>query len=196
LLTQHVVLALLSAWAGGLIAFTFLEWRTLIKCTPTELASRAANLDRTGTALVPISICVACISLLVCLLETPVKPGHGAWAELLYIAHFVLVFVTIGASWMFVQTAFAVRYAHLYGTEIAGSSPRDTMRPLAFPGDVAPDGQDMLHFSVTIGVAAATADIDIQSRAIRRVVTLHAIYSYFFNACVLALVVNLTAAAL
>jgi uncharacterized membrane protein len=40
------------------------------------------------------------------------------------------------------------------------------------------------------------SDIDIVSRDIRRVVTAHSIVSFFFNAALLALIVNIAASAI
>ena len=195
-LSQSVVLGLLGGWVGSLVAFTFLECRALVMCSASDLKERAEKLDKTGIALVPISVCVACFSLLVCLLEVPRHVQANTWSDLLVGLHFILIFATVGASWMFVQTAFAVRYAHIYCTERAAGHKDTDVEPILFPGNEEPDGHDMLHFSIILGVATATADIEILSKTVRRLVTLHAIYSYFFNACVLALVINLTAAAL
>lgn len=44
-----------------------------------------------------------------------------------------------------------------------------------------------------IGVACATADVNITSRMIRRTATLHCILAFFFNSAVLALTVNIAA---
>ena len=199
-ITQNLVLALLAGWLGGLVAFTFLECRALVACSTDDLKDRAEKLDKTGIALVPISVSIACFSLLLCLLDTPKHPEADVWSNVLFGLHFILVFASIGASWMFVQTAFAVRYAHIYCTERAlqdqNAKPESNYEPILFPGGQEPDGHDMLHFAVIIGVATATADIDIVSKTVRRLSTLHSIYSYFFSACVLALVINLTASAL
>ncbi len=190
------MLALLAGWVGGLIAFTYLEHRALIGCSAHGLKARSENMDRTGAALVPISISVAIVSLLVCLLETPKHNGSDISSNLLFAAHFALVFAAVGASWLFVQTAFGVRYAHIYCTELARNRHLLEFKPLSFPGGEEPDGHDMLHFSIVIGAATATADVNIQSKKLRRLASVHTIYSYFFNACVLALIINLSAAAL
>jgi uncharacterized membrane protein len=44
-----------------------------------------------------------------------------------------------------------------------------------------------------IAVAAQTADVQIESRAIRRVVTVHGLVAFLFNTGIVALGVNLAA---
>ena len=62
-----------------------------------------------------------------------------------------------------------------------------------FRGCEQPDYWDFLYFSTSIGATSQTSDVAIKSRALRRLVTLHAIVSFFFNTAVLALTVNIAA---
>ena len=56
------------------------------------------------------------------------------------------------------------------------------------------DYLDFLYFSLrAVGTTAQTSDVDVCSRAMRRVVMLHGILSFFFNTAVIALAVNLAA---
>jgi uncharacterized membrane protein len=64
---------------------------------------------------------------------------------------------------------------------------------LIFPGDNRPDYWDFLYFSTSIGATSQTSDTAIRSKALRRLVTLHAVVSFFFNTTVLALTINLAA---
>lgn len=103
----------------------------------------------------------------------------------------VTAFVTVSASWLTLQTLFALHYAHEYYA-------RDTetghdQGGLAFPGGEPPDDWDFLHFAVVIGVAAQTADIAFTSRTMRRLGTIHSLIAFAFNTLVLALTVNLLA---
>ena len=102
----------------------------------------------------------------------------------------ILVAVSLILAWTFANTVYAMHYAHLYyDTDEAG---RDC-GGIIFPGTDEPAMWDFVYFAFTIGVALQTADAAIQSRRIRRVVTGHAIVSFFFNVGVLALVVNVVA---
>lgn len=99
----------------------------------------------------------------------------------------ILVTLSLGVAWTFANTVYSMHYAHLYyGVDHEG---RDC-RGIAFPGTDEPTMWDFVYFAFTIGVALQTADVSIQSRRIRRIVTGHAIVSFFFNVGVLALVVN------
>ena len=69
-------------------------------------------------------------------------------------------------------------------------------RPLDFPGDGEPDYFDFLYFAFVIGMTAQVSDVSITDKAVRRTVTAHAIVSFFFNAALLALVVNIAATAI
>jgi len=67
---------------------------------------------------------------------------------------------------------------------------------LQFPGaDEAfkPDFVDFLYFSFTIAVASQTADINVSSPAMRRLVLIQSVLSFAFNAAVLALTINIAA---
>ena len=59
-----------------------------------------------------------------------------------------------------------------------------------------PDYLDFLYFTVTIGVANQTADIAIRSRPMRILVLIHSVISYFFNATILALSINIVSSLL
>ena len=50
-----------------------------------------------------------------------------------------------------------------------------------------------MHFAVVIGVASQTADIAFQSKALRRIGTVHGVIAFTFNTVVLALTINLVA---
>ena len=105
--------------------------------------------------------------------------------------HVALGFLTLFASWFFVQLNFALHYAHAYyrrSDQKAGDS-----GGLAFPGKAAPDYWDFLHFSIVIGVAAQTADIAFTGKALRRLGTTHSLFAFAFNTVVLALTINLLA---
>ena len=64
---------------------------------------------------------------------------------------------------------------------------------LDFPDDSTPDYLDFLYFSFVVGTTAQTSDVEVTSRAMRRVVMLHGILSFFFNTAVIALAVNIAA---
>jgi uncharacterized membrane protein len=62
---------------------------------------------------------------------------------------------------------------------------------LVFPGNEDPDYWDFLYYSLVVAMTAQVSDVQITSKAIRRLTTLHGAISFFFNATVLALAVNI-----
>lgn len=100
-----------------------------------------------------------------------------------------LAVLTIMTSWGVTQVAFALHYAHDYYRPDEG----DEAGGLIFPGCEDPDYWDFLYFATSIGATSQTSDTAIKSRALRRLVTLHAIVAFFFNTAVLALTVNIAA---
>ena len=99
---------------------------------------------------------------------------------------------TIFLSWLLIHTVFALYYAHEFHAEGHGGV-RGQGGGLKFPDDSTPDYLDFLYFSFVVGTTAQTSDVEVTSRAMRRVVMLHGILSFFFNTAVIALAVNLAA---
>ena len=62
-----------------------------------------------------------------------------------------------------------------------------------FPTTSKPDYWDFFYFATSLGAASQTSDVAIRTKALRRLVTLHAVISFFFNTAVLALAINIGA---
>ena len=92
---------------------------------------------------------------------------------------------TVLLSWMFAQVLFALHHAHQHCGDGAG---------VAFAGNDRPDFGEFLDFAFTIDMTFQVSDATTCTRAIRRMVTLHALMSFLFNAVILAAAVNLAAA--
>ena len=91
----------------------------------------------------------------------------------------------------FIHTMFALHYAHEFYAE-----KRYENGGLAFPGKAAPDYWDFLYFSLVIGMTSQVSDVGVTAKEIRRTVMAHGVVSFFFNATLVALVVNIAASAL
>jgi uncharacterized membrane protein len=101
-------------------------------------------------------------------------------------------------SWSFIQIIFTEHYAHEYYMETSDGRRKRNARGfgLSFPEEASPNYIDFLYFTVTIGVANQTADIAIVSRPMRILVLMHSVISYFFNATILALSINIVSSIL
>jgi uncharacterized membrane protein len=105
--------------------------------------------------------------------------------------HIALVAVTLLASWLMMHTTFAFRYAHEYYSKDAGGPGFD--QGLQFPGEERPDYFDFMYFALVLGMTFQVSDVQITSRKLRRLATLHGVLSFLFNTIILALTVNIAA---
>lgn len=142
------------------------------------IRTRASALDEAGPAILPLALIAAVGSVIVVVGEAASGGGGPA----------VLALVTVALSWLFVHVIFAFHYAHVFYSP----GPNGDRGGLLFPGDDAePDYWDFLHFSLIIGVASQTADVQIADRGLRRTSTVHSLTAFVFNTVVLALTVNM-----
>lgn len=95
---------------------------------------------------------------------------------------------TLLLTWLFANAVYALHYAHAY--YVAGEIPDEDTGGLTFPGDLPPDYLDFAYFSLTLGMTFQTSDVEITSRPIRRIVTLHALAAFIFNIGVIAFTIN------
>jgi uncharacterized membrane protein len=94
---------------------------------------------------------------------------------------------TILLSWGLMHVIFALHYAHEFYGE--GSDARSG--GLVFPGNEEPDYWDFLYYSLVVAMTAQVSDVQITSKAMRRLTTVHGVVSFLFNVIVLALTVNI-----
>lgn len=173
-----------AGWDAGVLVFLVLTLARVRGRSITDIRDRAAELDQAGQGVLPLSLMAAAASIVV--VVALAAADHGAGGRSLWSAGAALG--TIALSWLFTHVIFALHYAHGYyapdedGTDRGG---------LIFPGEPAPDDWDFLHFALVIGVAAQTADVQIASKALRRLSTLHSLMAFLFNTVILALAVNL-----
>jgi uncharacterized membrane protein len=110
---------------------------------------------------------------------------HGAqWAF-----HLFILVATLIISWLTMQLAFGLRYAHEYYTMQCGK----LQGGLDFPGESEPDYYDFIYFSLILGMTFQVSDVRITHRHLRRLAALQGFISFIFNMVILALTVNLAA---
>lgn len=174
---------------GFYLAVTFWAMR---KGDVAIMRSRAACEDEGGLAILLLTLVATAASLGAVAAELHMAKGGDGLEKALRVA---LAFGTVALSWTFVHLIFALHYAHqFYAPSRDGPKAKPATRGgLLFPGTDNPDYWDFLHFSVVIGVAAQTADIQFTSRALRRIGTVHSAIAFSFNTVVLALTINLLA---
>jgi len=107
--------------------------------------------------------------------------------------HIGLALATIVGSWFFVHMTFALHYAHEFFRLSKPDADGKWRGCIEFPGVLRPDYFDFLYFSYVIGVACATADVNITGTAVRRLALVHCILAFFYNNAVLAMSINIGA---
>ncbi|OYU69208.1 MAG: hypothetical protein CFE28_03845 [Alphaproteobacteria bacterium PA2] len=181
--------AILS-WDAGALWFILAMMRHMTGSGIAHMEATADQQDE-GRGLILTVVMIACaISIAAITAELGLaKSTHGV----MKVMHVSLAGVTVAVSWFVMQLVFALHYAHRYYSpdELPGS--RGRARGLRFPGGEDPDYWDFLHFSVVIGTAAQTADIEFTSKPLRRIGTVHSLIAFTFNTVVLALSINLLA---
>lgn len=98
--------------------------------------------------------------------------------------------VAICMAWLLSHIAFGLYYMGLYYSDtVVDENPYD--EGMAIPNRKLPDYWDFMYYSFTIAMCYQTSDVTITNFLVRRVTLLHAIFSFFFVAAIIGLVVNI-----
>jgi uncharacterized membrane protein len=178
-------------WDLGVILFLGLTLLAVGDATPERLRKRAGQQDNKMWIVLAIIVVAAATSL--GSLAFVMQKAQDASGPSLP-ARIGVSGVTLVVSWIFVHTTFAIRYAHYF---YGDPEPKGRRRGgLAFPGIENPDFWDFIYYSFVVGMTCQVSDVQVMSRAMRRLTLAHGVLSFFFNAGVLALAVNILATAL
>lgn len=85
-------------------------------------------------------------------------------------------------AWSLLQLGFAEAYQVI---DALADAPA-----LEFPGRSAPTRLDYIYFSFTLGTSFATSDVEILAFRMRRVVLVHTVVAFFYNAVVIAVAIQ------
>ncbi|HEX7968539.1 MAG TPA: DUF1345 domain-containing protein [Stellaceae bacterium] len=190
--TMRLPARLASAWVAGVTLFLVLTVLVIADAPPERVRRRARLLDQRRWVILAIIVVAAGASLLALGFTLQKEPQETAAA---LATRIILAGLTVIASWTVTHTMFALHYAHHYYGD--GPAPGDDDRGgLDFPGGEAPDYWDFVYFAFVVGMTCQVSDVQVTSRAMRRMTLIHGILSFFFNAVILALAVNLLAGSL
>jgi len=177
-LPWRIATRLLVGWDAAVALYLVLTYRVMADASVARIRERAAIVDEGATALLILTPAAALASLVAVVIEL----GHAP-----SLTQITLAIRTIVLSWAFMHSIFALHYAH----EFYGEGRDDSIGGLIFPGKDDPDYWDFLYYSLVVAMTAQVSDVQITSKTIRRLTTLHGAISFFFNATVLALTVNI-----
>jgi uncharacterized membrane protein len=169
---------ILVGWDAGVVLYLALIYGLMAQASIARIRQRAAVNDEGAIALLVLTTAAALASLAAVVAELGHAPGPYQIA---------LGMGTILLSWAFMHSIFALHYAH----EFYGEGRDERIGGLSFPGDREPDYWDFLYYSLVVAMTAQVSDVQITSKTIRRLTTIHGVVSFFFNVTVLALTVNI-----
>ena len=180
---------LLAAFDLAAIAFLGAIWIMMARATTADMRRRAQIEDEGRHVVLALSAAVASAILLSIAFEL-----HGIRDLPLSAAgpRVALAVVAILLAWFFMNTMFALHYAHFFYGDADGPADAEA-RGLAFPGRAEPDYWDFLYFSFTIGMTFQVSDVQIEAHRLRRTALVHGVLAFFFNVVVLALTINIIA---
>lgn len=188
----HMSTRLLVAWNLATWMYIVLALIMMGQATEHSMKRHAEIADESRFVVLTLA-CVAAVASLGAIVAQlgSVKDTQG----LLKALHLGLAALTIVSAWVFIHLIFAQHYAHEYFVERdeEAAMPDEFSGGLHFPGVEVPNFTDFLYYSFVIGVAGQTADVETTSHIMRRVTLIHCILSFFFNATILALTINIAA---
>lgn len=170
--------ALLAANAG-FVSYLVIMLRRTSSATAADLRAHSDKADEGLPLILTLALVAVGVSLsaIVLALNSPEK-------NIFALRLMALAAVPLG--WAMLQILIGFHYAHVYYRPEAG----EARGGLQFPGTKSPGPWDFLYFSFGIAMTAQVSDVVITSTSLRKMVSLHAVFSYFYNAVILALAVN------
>jgi uncharacterized membrane protein len=168
----------LIAWVAAALVFLLWTWASLWSLRAEDTARVAAREDGSRPVRDLVLIGISTGTLM-------------AVALVIFRAHqtppprIVLGLGCIAASWLVLNTVFALRYARLYYTDPRGG--------VDFNQEDDPTFPDFAYLAFTIGMCFQVSDTSLQRTAIRATALRHGLTSFFFDAVIIAVTVNVVA---
>lgn len=173
-LSLGLEIAAMIGWSAHVLIYAALLLRRLGQAPAETMRARARKMTEGRGAITALSVAAAAASLLFL-----VARWEGLGGPLAILA--------ILLSWFYVHLLFAQDYAHEYWMQESG---------LVFPGgDGTPEASEFLYLAFSIGMTFQVSDVTTDSPAMRRLVLLHGLVAFAFNAMILAAAVNIVAGA-
>jgi len=174
--------ALLLGFDLGALVYLGTLLRVFNRAKPDHLRRHAQAQDTGRRGTLGSAVALSTVVLVALATELRAAKGGGALAIIIAAASIVL-------SWLFMNTMFAVHYAHSY----YGDSCASQGEGLDFPGTQPPDYWDFVYFAIVLGMTFQVSDVQITSRPMRRTALMHSVIAFFFNVFIIAISVNIAA---
>jgi len=148
----------------------------------TELRQRAAVEDEGALIIVVLTLAAIGFSLL-----SLFGVVNEEKSDVMLLA---LSIASVPLGWATLHTCLAFRYAHVFYVKARGKTQGDT-GGLEFPGTKEPDGWDFIYHSFVVGMTSQVSDVDATNTAMRKLIWMHSVVSFFYNTVLIALAVNI-----
>lgn len=181
LLGMHPAPAFLLGFDLGALVFFAVQWRHFARATPAQMRSKARTQDAGRWGILWSGVTLSAVVLVALVTELHAGKSGGLLA-------FGVAAASIVLSWLFMNTLFALHYAHGYYGDYGKQH-----EGLDFPGTKEPDYWDFAYFAIVVGMTSQVSDVQVTSRYLRRMVLLHGVIAFFFNVFIIAVSVNIMA---
>ncbi|RUL69581.1 DUF1345 domain-containing protein [Dyella choica] len=173
--------ALLLGFDAGALLYLSMVARMFHRATAEHMARHAQRQDAGRRTTLWVAVTLSVVVLVALSTELHAAKNGGA-------AAMGMAALSIVLSWLFMNTMYALHYAHGYygdfGRQHAG---------LEFPGTKQPDYWDFVYFAFVIGMCFQVSDVQITSHSLRRTALQHSVVAFFFNVFIIAISVNIAA---
>jgi uncharacterized membrane protein len=165
------------------LVYVLMSIATAQQCA--DLAVRGARLERKAVLVATALASLVSIIAIGAMLNS--QRHHPGWLKVLHLAASLSALLL---GWIAAQMIFAIQYMRIYygNLQKAGSGQNDP--ELYFPGQSVPGLWDFIYYSFTVAMCYGATDVSTRGIAIRRLTLLHAIYSYFFMAAIIGIMVS------
>jgi uncharacterized membrane protein len=177
---------LIGAWDIGAAAFLLLCITFFVGATTEGMEANAERQQEGEWTLFWLVVGGATASFAIIIGEFGSMKDAAPAAKELKVA---MVAATLAVSWFLTHLVFCLRYAHEFYTRTGDSPFLDG--GLEFPREPNPDYWDFFYFAAVLGMTFQVSDVQITSRKMRRLATLHGLLGFMFNTVIVALTVNL-----
>jgi len=178
-----LALRTVAAWDVGALAMLALALSIILPPGPEETHRLAAADDPGRHAVGGLVIASCAISLIGTAAVFRQARNGTAGTRGLFV---ILCLLAVATAWTLTQTAYALRYAHLYYRDHGQGQ-----GGLEFPGGKRPSYLDFAYFSFTVGMCFQVSDVVVSTRSMRRAVLGHSLLSFLYNTAILATAINL-----
>ena len=179
---------LIVAWDAFAATSLILAWLGMFFTDAKTRVSEAHLQDSSRSAI----CCCVVVAALAGLLGAGVLLGSAKeMANGEAVRHVALAAGTVMSSWLLVHTMMALHYTHVFYCPCEDTTRRGHAMGVLFPAEKEPDFLDFAYFSFVIGMTCQVSDVQVTSQTIRRIVLLHALLSFVFNAVILGFSINL-----